>query len=127
VKTFPHMRRGAFGTVLVALAFALVAGTQARASSNRITPPAYGTVTGRVIDLLSKLPVSTATITIGRLVSDVAVADKGGFVIRNVPVGTHELRIDAVGWARYVTTVTVQPDTATDIGIIALPSSLTGH
>jgi len=120
------MRRGAFGSVLIALAL-VTAAPQARASSTRITAPAYGTVTGRVIDLMSKLPVSTATVTVGRLVSDIAISDKGGFVMRNVPVGTHELRIDAVGWERYITTVTVTANTSTDIGVIGLPSSLTGH
>jgi hypothetical protein len=126
VKAFPNMRRGAFGTVLLGASIAAVAPA-AGADSVAYRIPTYGTVTGRIVDMMSKLPISAATITIGRIVSVVAVSDKGGFVIRNVPTGTHELRIDTIGWKRYTTSVTVNPDQATDIGIIGLTSTISGQ
>jgi hypothetical protein len=91
------------------------------------TQPEFGTVTGRLVDMMSKVPITAATITIGRIVAVVAVSDKGGFIIRNVPVGTRELRVDTIGWKRYTTTVTVTANQATDIGIIGLNSTISGQ
>ena len=84
----------------------------------------YGTVTGRVVDTDSLQPIAGATITIGNIVAVTAAIDKGGFVIRNVPVGTLTLTISAVGWKSYRTPVTVTKDQPVDIGTIGLPSSL---
>jgi hypothetical protein len=124
MKTFPQMLRGAFGAGLVC---ATLANGSPAAHASGTSAPAYGTVTGRVVDLMSTLPISGAVITLGNLVSITAQSDQGGFVMRNVPVGTRELRIAAPGWQRYRTSVTVNENTATDIGVIALPSSLSGH
>ena len=126
MKTFPHMLRGAFGIGLVCAALAGDA-LAVRAIPNVSAGPDVGTVTGRVVDLMSTLPISGATITIGNIVSITAQTDQGGFVIRNVPVGTRELRIAAIGWQRYKTNVTISKNAATDIGVIGLPSSLSGH
>jgi len=123
VKTFPHIRRGAFGNGLIAVALAVGApGTHANAGG--LGAPALGTVTGRVVDAFSTLPISGATVTIGNIVSIISVADKGGFVIRNVPVGAREVRIAAAGWQRYATLVTVRENQTSDIGVIGLPSAL---
>jgi hypothetical protein len=120
LKTFPHTRRVASGIGL-ALALAACSGPSG------LGQVAFGTVTGRVVDTSSTLPISGATISIGNIVTVTALADQGGFVLRNVPVGTQLLRIDASGWQRYTTNVTVTKDAATDIGVIGLPSSLTGR
>jgi hypothetical protein len=120
VKTFPQLRRGAFG---VGLALALAACGK----PNGFGIPTFGTVTGRVVDTQSMLPISGATITIGNILSVTAPSDAGGFVLRNIPVGTQELRIEALGWQRYRTSVTVTANQTTDIGVIGLPSSLTAH
>ncbi len=109
MKTFPQLLRVAFGAGLF------------------VSAAQFGTVTGRVVDTQSTLPIAGATITIGNIVSVTAPNDKGGFVLRNVPVGTRPLRIDASGWQRYTTSVTVKKDQATDIGVIGLPSTLTSH
>ncbi len=120
MKTFPQLRRGAFGIGLV-LALA------ACGKPNGFGIPEYGTVTGRVVDTQSMLPISGATITIGNIVSVTAPSDAGGFVLRNIPVGTLDLRIDALGWQRYHATVTVTANQTTDIGVIGLPTALTAH
>ena len=118
MKTFPQLRRVAFGIGLV-LAFA------ACGKPNGLGVAEFGTVTGRVVDTHSTMPISGATITIGNIVSVTAPSDQGGFVLRNIPVGTQDLRIDAVGWQRYHTNVTVTANQTTDIGVIGLPTSLT--
>jgi outer membrane receptor for ferrienterochelin and colicins len=125
MKTFPPARRvaSALRGALVLVACALVACS----NPNGLGVADYGTVTGRVVDTQSQLPISGATISIGNIVALTAESDKGAFILRNVPVGTQELRIDAVGWQRYKTNVTVTKNTATDIGVIALPSSLLSH
>jgi hypothetical protein len=118
LKTFPQAIGGAFGIGLVA--FALVACKNPAGAG----AADFGTVTGRVVDLQSKLPIAGATISIGNIVALTAPTDQGGFVLRNVPVGTQELRIDAIGWQRYRVNVTVVKDKPTNIGVIGLPSSL---
>ncbi len=126
MKTFPPARRVASalrGGALLVVACAV----SACGNPNGLGVADFGTITGRVVDTQSQLPISGATISIGNIVALTAPSDQGGFVLRNVPVGTQELRIDAVGWQRYKTNVTVTKNTATDIGVIALPSSLTGH
>jgi len=84
----------------------------------------YGTVTGRVVDTDSLQPIAGATITIGNIVAVTAAIDQGGFVLRNVPVGTRTLTISATGWKSYLTPVTVTKNQAADVGTIGLPSSL---
>jgi len=121
VKTFPQLLRVAFGTGL------FVAACAASGNPHGFGSVQFGTVTGRVVDTQSTLPIAGATITMGNIVSVTAPNDKGGFILRDVPVGTRPLRIDASGWQRYTTNVTVIKDTSTDIGVIGLPSTLTTH
>jgi len=84
----------------------------------------YGTVAGRVVDTDSLQPISGATISIGNIVSITAAIDQGGFVLRNVPVGTETITISAIGWQTYHGQVRVRKDRAADAGTIGLPSSL---
>jgi hypothetical protein len=120
LKTFPQTIRGAFGTGLIIVALASCKSPNDAPASTLD----YGTVTGRVVDTQSQLPIPGATITLGNISTVTAVSDQGGFVLRNVPVGTRNIRIDAIGWQRYVASVTITKDQSTDIGVIALPSSL---
>jgi len=116
VKNFTKPMRSAFalGLIVSALAACAPYGTAID----------YGTVTGRVVDTDSLQPIAGATITLGNIVAVTAAIDHGGFVLRNVPVGTQMLGITAVGWKSYHTQVTVTKDQAVDIGVIGLPSSL---
>ena len=49
---------------------------------------------------------------------------KGGFVLRNVPLGSRTLTITAVGWKSYSTQLDLTKNATLDIGTIGLPSSL---
>ena len=118
MKNFTKRLRRAFALGLVAGAFAACApGANGMGLET-------GTVTGRVVDTDSLQPIAGATITVGNIVAVTAAIDKGGFVLRNVPVGTRTLTIAAAGWKGYSTKVTVTPDQPADVGTIGLPSSL---
>ena len=119
VKIFPKTMRSAFAVGVVACALAACAP-----NPNGVGFAAYGTVTGRVVDRPSLQPIAGAVITIENIVSITAAIDQGGFVLRNVPVGTQTLTISAVGWQSYRTQVTVLKYQAADVGVIGLPSAL---
>jgi hypothetical protein len=118
VKNFTKRLRRAFALGLVAGALAACVPA---ADGMGLT---FGKVTGRVVDTDSLQPIAGATITIGNIVAVTAAIDKGGFVLRNVPVGTRTLTISAVGWKSYQTPVTVVANGVADIGTIGLPSAL---
>jgi hypothetical protein len=118
-KNFPKIVRSAFAVGLAVGAF-LMCGPD----SNAKGVGDFGTVTGRVVDTDSLLPISGATITFGNIVSITAVTDQGGFVLRNVPVGSGTITISAIGWQTYRAPITVVKNQATNIGAIGLPSSL---
>ena len=118
MKNFTKRLRRAFALGLVAGALAACApGANGMGLE-------FGTVTGRVVDTDSLQPIAGATIAIGNIVAVTAAIDKGGFVLRNVPVGARTLTIQAVGWKSYSTQVTVTRDQPADVGTIGLPSSL---
>ena len=114
VKGFPqHVRR----------AFAVIVLVGACASCK--TPSAvYGTVTGRVVDLQSQLPINGATISIGNVSALTSVSDQGGFVLPRIPVGKQTLSITAVGWTAYRMTISVDTNETTNVGNIGLASAL---
>jgi hypothetical protein len=119
LKNFPKMVRSAFAVGLSVCALAACTP-----NPNGLGVDNFGTVTGRVLDRDSLQPISGATISIGNIVSITAAIDAGGFVLRNVPVGSGSITISAVGWQSYRGSITVVKDQATDVGVIGLPSSL---
>jgi hypothetical protein len=118
-KNFPKMVRSAFAVGLAVCAFA-----SCKPDADGMGGADVGTVTGRVVDTDSLQPISGATVTIKNIVSITAPIDQGGFVLRNVPVGTGTITISATGWQTYRESITVRKDQATDAGTIGLPSSL---
>ena len=119
MKIFPKTARTAFALVLISGMAAACAP-----NPNGMGVAEYGTVTGRIVDTDSLQPISGATVAIGDIVSITALVDQGGFVLRNVPIGTQTITISAIGWKSYRTQIKVTKDQATDVGIIGLPSSL---
>ncbi len=119
MKIFTKSSRSAFAFGLVVFALAACAP-----NPNGMGVADFGTVTGRIVDTASLQPISGATIAIGNIVSITAAIDQGGFVLRNVPVGTQTLTISAIGWISYRTQVKVTKNGTTDIGPIGLPSAL---
>jgi hypothetical protein len=119
VKIFPKTMRSAF-----AIGIAAGALSACGPNPNGMGVADYGTVTGRVVDTQSLQPITGATIAIGNMVSITAVSDQGGFVLRDIPVGTQTLTISAIGWQSYRTQIRVTKNQATDAGVIGLPSAL---
>jgi iron complex outermembrane receptor protein len=120
VKTFTKSWRSAFAILVVVVCTLAACAPNADAMGT----DGYSTVTGRVVDTDSLQPIAGATITIGNIVSITAAIDKGGFVVRNVPVGKRTLTITALGWKSYKTTIEVVQAKPTDVGVIGLPSAL---
>jgi hypothetical protein len=119
LKIFPKTARSAFAFGLCV--YALTACGQ---NLNGMGGSAYGQVTGRIVDRDSLQPIAGATISIGNIVSITADIDRGGFVLRNVPVGARTITISAIGWQTYRGQVDVRKDEPADVGTIGLPSSL---
>lgn len=67
-----------------------------------------GTIIGRVIDSVSKTGIEGATITVQDIKISVTSNDKGEFVIRNLPVGSHTISVRLVGYKTAVTKVDVE-------------------
>lgn len=119
MKIFTKLLRGAFAAGLV-----LGLAAACAPNPNGMGVADYGTVTGRIVDTTSLQPISGATISIGNIVSITAAIDQGGFVLRNVPIGTQTLTISAIGWQTYRAQLKVTKNAATDAGTIGLPTTL---
>ena len=119
LENFTKLTRSAFALALGVCAFASCAP-----NPNGMGVADYGIVVGRVVDTDSLQPIPGATISIGNIVSITANIDQGGFVLRNVPVGTQTITIAAIGWQTYHAQIRVRANQQTDAGTIGLPSSL---
>ncbi|MFN2637956.1 MAG: SusC/RagA family TonB-linked outer membrane protein [Gemmatimonadaceae bacterium] len=69
-----------------------------------------GTVTGRVTDVRSGAPVTTAQVTITGTTLGAPVDAEGRYRIVNVPPGTREVRARGIGYQPTATTVSVTAD-----------------
>ena len=83
---------------LLALAF-LSTAALAQAQTGRIT--------GTVVDTASSQPVASARITVVGTSLSTSTREDGSFAINNVPVGTHQLRIQRIGYRATLQAVTV--------------------
>ena len=82
VSDWPSHRTRSFATAFVSMALALFAAPLVAQT---------GTVTGRVVDSRSGVPITTAQITITGTSLGAAVDADGRFRIVNVPQGAHEV------------------------------------
>ena len=85
-----------------------------------------GTISGRIYDAQSHAPINSATVQVGEQVVRITPAEKGGFVVKNVPTGTQTVVIASPGYQSYTQPgVVVRKGENTDIGELQL-SSATG-
>ena len=82
------------------------------------------TISGKVVSVESGNPVDGANIRVDHSLAGCSTNAKGEFILRNLPEGTHELRVTHVSYApRSVTVksgesqVVVQLETATSISV----------
>ncbi|HMG00252.1 MAG TPA: TonB-dependent receptor plug domain-containing protein, partial [Gemmatimonadaceae bacterium] len=74
-----------------------------------------GTVTGRVVDSRSGVPITTAQITIAGTSLGAAVDADGRFRIVNVPQGAHEVRARSIGYQPATAAVSVAADGSANV------------
>jgi TonB-linked SusC/RagA family outer membrane protein len=106
-----HHPRRLTRTALLACAVALLAAGAAEAQQPT------GTVRGRVVAAKTTRAVSGAQVAIvGTGRGTITNAD-GQFLILNVPVGTHALRVELIGWSRAEQSVTVTAGEITTVEV----------
>lgn len=67
-----------------------------------------GSVTGRVVDVADAQPIAGTTVFVDDVIA-VRTASDGTFLIENIAIGTHMLRVDGAGYA--------SPDGGTEIDV----------
>jgi TonB-dependent SusC/RagA subfamily outer membrane receptor len=72
-----------------------------------------GTVTGRVTDQQSGQPIPAAQMTIAGLSIGGLTQQDGRYVLQNVPVGTHQLSVQRIGFGTVTQQITVTAGTPT--------------
>ncbi|WP_233636097.1 TonB-dependent receptor domain-containing protein [Hymenobacter setariae] len=130
MQTFPLLGSGR----CLLLAIALLTTSAALAQSPAPAAPAAvantGSLTGTVLDSVSRQPVSYATVVLlptagsEKAISGVAADDAGKFSLTKLPTGTFRLRISYVGYGTHTQAVTVTSG-ATALGTIRLPAAAT--
>jgi TonB-linked SusC/RagA family outer membrane protein len=76
-----------------------------------------GTVTGRVTDARSGVPITTAQVTISGTSLGAAVDAEGRYRIANVPPGTHQVRARTIGYQPATATFSVAADGTADVNL----------
>ena len=119
------------GRWLLPAAFLFASATLAQAQSPA-APAAVGTgsLTGTVLDSVSRQPVAYATVVLlpaappDKPITGVAADDAGKFSLTKLPAGSFRLRVSYVGYGTRTRTVAVTAG-ATALGIIQLPAAAT--
>ena len=113
-------------TVLLCLALTVNASAIKRIDFDEIK----GKVTGRIIDSVTRLPVSYATISIFKInnpspINGVVSDDNGAFVLTNVAEGTYRIVVDFIGYhKKSINNVTISKASAdVSLGSILLAPS----
>ena len=76
---------------------------------------ATGTVTGMVVDATSGRTLESAQVYISSLNMGGLSNQSGRFLILNVPAGSHELRVELIGYAGATQNITVTAGQATTV------------
>ncbi|MGI4863548.1 MAG: TonB-dependent receptor domain-containing protein [Janthinobacterium lividum] len=129
MNTFPVARLGRWLLPVAALFTTSLALAQSPAPAAPAVA-ATGSLTGTVLDSVSRQPVSYATVVLlpaaptEKAISGVGADDAGKFALTKLPAGTFRLRVSYVGYASRTRTVTVTSG-ATALGTIVLPAAAT--
>jgi hypothetical protein len=96
------------------------AGNSAWVGPVTATPTAVGTVTGRILSLLSGLPLSSATVSIGS--NSVTTGSDGAFTLSNIPAGAQTIKVTAASYDDLSVPFTVAEGT-NNVGDLAMTPS----
>jgi outer membrane receptor protein involved in Fe transport len=128
--TFSVARLGRWLPLVAALFTTTLACAQNPAAPAAAASTGTGSLTGTVLDSVSRQPVSYATVVLlsaapsEKAISGVAADDAGKFSLTKLPAGTFRLRISYVGYGTHTQAVTVTSG-ATALGAIRLPAAAT--
>ena len=76
----------------------------------------FGSVQGRVVDARTQQPIQQFTVSIGGQSVSISPAAQGAFLVGNIPTGTQQLTLYAIGYQTYTLPgVVVQKDQVTNI------------
>ena len=103
------------------LGVAVPTAVRSQATSQNGPPQEAGSIVGTVVSVDTKQPIARVTVSVvGTSVR--ASADNGRFILRNVPVGTHRVRAQLIGYAeRIVDSVVVRAGQPTPMEIGLTP------
>lgn len=79
--------------------------------------PASGVITGRIVDLQTGEPLAHATISLGEHQPQTSTNADGRFTLSNIPAGSLDLRIFAVGYGMLRRRIDVAPGAPTELDI----------
>lgn len=96
--------------VCLALSLLLAGPALAQAQTGRIT--------GTVVDSATSQGIASARITVVGTTRMTGTDSDGRFTLSGVPVGSHEVRIQRIGFAPVVRTVTVGADVASSLNVV---------
>ncbi len=110
--------RGVVSAVAATAAGAFAAAAQEGAAAGPV-----GTVSGQVVNVDTKVPLQNAMVLITGTKLGASTNAEGRFVIRNVPAGSHTVRVQLLGFSPVEQAVTVAAgQTATvDIALKEVP------
>ncbi len=88
----------------------------------------YGSVTGRVLDASTNLPIANALVSVGSIYT-ASTDGRGGFVLARVPTGQQVVTVRAPAYSTLATTVNIVADQGASIGYarlvpIAMPAGI---
>lgn len=107
--------------LLVAVGFVLLLGANGGGCSEPhvVGVQDYGSVTGRVLDATTNLPIPNALVSVGSLFTASTDA-RGGFVMSRVPIGQQTVTVRAAGYTTVAASVFVVKDQGASIGYARL-------
>lgn len=82
-----------------------------------------GTVSGKVIDSVTKNPISGARVSVEGIDKSLVTAKDGSFVLSDIPVGTHKVLVRVVGYKVATASVEVVEGGRSNITIVLSASS----
>ena len=117
----------------IALAFVLLLGADGGGCSgsqgHAVGVQDYGSVTGRVLDATTNLPIANAIVSVGSIYT-ASTDGRGAFVIARVPAGEQTVTVRAPAYTTATADVSVVKDEGSSVGYvrlvpIAMPAGMT--
>ncbi len=111
-------RRSAIGRLAASLLAALLAQAAVMGAPAPAEAMQQGTVVGTVVDARSAAPLEGARATLVDLGTAAATGEDGRFRLDDVPAGTHQLRVQMIGYRPVERTVRVRGGETTEVQIV---------